>query len=48
MVSKLSSRKPSCSERRYLNDYHENVYKTIAPLLTGEERDWLREATRAV
>ncbi len=36
------------TERRQLNEYHAGVYKTIAPLLTEEERTWLREATRAI
>ena len=36
------------AERRYLNGYHSNVYKTIAPLLTEDEKEWLREATRAI
>ena len=44
----LNADELTAAERRYLNEYHENVYKTIAPLLTGEERDWLREATRAI
>ena len=35
-------------ERRWLNDYHANVYKTIAPLLDEEERAWLKNATRAI
>ena len=36
------------TERRQLNEYHAGVYRTIAPLLTEEERTWLREATRAI
>ena len=36
------------TERRQLNEYHANVYKTIAPLLTAEESEWLRTATRAI
>ncbi len=31
-----------------LNRYHEQVYEKISPLLDGEEREWLREATRPV
>ena len=35
-------------ERGLLNAYHTKVYETIGPLLPDEERQWLREATRAV
>ena len=35
-------------EKEYLNRYHETVYEKIAPFLTEEEREWLREATRAI
>ena len=35
-------------ERKLLNEYHEQVYNTLAPLLNGEEREWLKKATRAV
>ncbi|MCI8401478.1 MAG: aminopeptidase P family protein [Lachnospiraceae bacterium] len=35
-------------ERRLLNEYHGKVYETIAPYLPEEERQWLKEATRAV
>lgn len=38
-------------ERRdieYLNEYHRQVYEKISPYLTDEEREWLKEATRAV
>ena len=38
----------TAAERQYLNDYHANVYKTIAPLLDEEERAWLKDATRAI
>ena len=38
----------TAAERQYLNDYHANVYKTIAPLLDEEERAWLKTATRAI
>ena len=36
------------TERRQLNGYHAMVYETMAPLLTEDERSWLREATRAI
>lgn len=35
-------------ERELLNQYHEKVYEKIAPHLTEEEREWLREATRRI
>ena len=35
-------------EIEYLNRYHETVYNKIAPLLCDEEREWLRQATRAI
>ena len=35
-------------EIEYLNRYHATVYENIAPLLNEEEREWLREATRAI
>ena len=38
----------SSRERALLNRYHQNVYEKIAPYLEGEEREWLKEATRAI
>lgn len=35
-------------EKDQLNDYHEKVRKTIAPLLNEDEAKWLCDATRAV
>lgn len=35
-------------ERAFLNDYHKSVYETISPYITNEERDWLKEYTRAI
>ena len=34
-------------ERKLLNDYHAQVYKKISPYLENEEKEWLKEATRA-
>ena len=31
-----------------LNQYHEQVYEKIAPLMTEEEKVWLKEATKAI
>ena len=38
----------SRTERRRLNDYHKQVYETLAPYLTDAEREWLREYTREI
>lgn len=35
-------------ERKLLNDYHAQVYKKISPYLENEEKEWLKEATRAI
>lgn len=32
-------------ELLWLNDYHQRVYEQLSPLLTKEEKDWLRHAT---
>lgn len=36
------------TEKRWLNEYHDRVYENMAPLLTEEERVWLRDATRRI
>jgi Xaa-Pro aminopeptidase len=36
------------AEREWLNAYHHRVWTEIGPLVTGEVRDWLKEATQAV
>ena len=36
------------SEREWLNNYHKDVYEKIGPHLTDEEREWLKEYTRAI
>ena len=38
----------SDEEIGWLNDYHQNVYRTLAPHLNREEQKWLRNATRKV
>ena len=35
-------------ERVLLNAYHADVYEKISPYLEEEEREWLKEATRAI
>ncbi len=32
----------------WLNDYHKKTYEKLSPYLTNEEREWLREETRAI
>lgn len=38
----------SRAERRRLNDYHKQVYETLAPYLTDAGREWLKEYTREI
>ncbi|MDO5425711.1 MAG: aminopeptidase P family protein [Eubacteriales bacterium] len=35
-------------ERELLNGYHAEVYEKISPYLDAEEKEWLKEATRAI
>ena len=35
-------------EKKYLNEYHKNVFDTISPHLTEEEAAWLKENTKAL
>ena len=35
-------------ERSRLNEYHAKVYEVVSPYLEGEEKAWLKEATRAI
>ena len=35
-------------EREQLNDYHKKVYEIVAPHLNDDEREWLKEYTRAI
>ena len=43
MTEQMSER-----ERGLLNEYHAQVYRTISPYLDAEEKEWLKEATRAI
>lgn len=36
------------TEKSWLNAYHKEVYEKVAPLLTTEEAEWLKEYTREV
>lgn len=38
----------SKDEIAWLNNYHKDVYEKIGPHLTDEEREWLKEYTRAI
>ncbi len=38
----------SALEKKRLNEYHEMVYRTVAPHLLEDERVWLKEYTRAI
>ena len=35
-------------EKQMLNDYHRTIYETVGPRLNEDEREWLKEATRAI
>ncbi|MEG1312262.1 MAG: aminopeptidase P family protein [Romboutsia sp.] len=35
-------------EKKYLNNYHKEVYEKISPFLNNEEQEWLKEYTRAI
>ena len=34
------------SERDWIDNYHQEVYRRISPLLNKEEQQWLKEKTR--
>ena len=38
----------TCEEKKRMNEYHAMVYDLIAPNLTAEEAEWLKNATRAI
>ncbi len=38
----------TADERKWLNAYHKRVFKEIGPLVTGEVRTWLKDATREI
>lgn len=35
-------------EKQWLNDYHKDVYDKVSPYLEGDEKEWLKEYTRAI
>lgn len=36
------------TDKKYLNDYHAQVWAKLSPHLNSEEQDWLKEYTRAI
>ena len=38
----------TAEEKKYLNDYHKLVFKTLSPMLGKEEKDWLKKMTVAI
>ena len=38
----------TAEEKKYLNDYHKLVFKTLSPLLGKEEKAWLKKMTAAI
>lgn len=36
------------SDIHLLNEYHKQVYEKLSPYLDGEEKEWLREATKEI
>lgn len=38
----------TAEDKKQLNEYHAKVYEIIAPHLNDEEREWLKEYTRAI
>ena len=38
----------TAEEKQWLNDYHKMVFEKLSPLLNDEEKEWLKEACRAI
>ena len=36
------------NERKWLNEYHSEVYNKLSPYLNSEEKEWLKEETRSI
>ncbi len=47
-IEAISIEYMSQEARDYLNEYHSQVYEKISPYLSKEEKEWLKEVTRAV
>ena len=35
-------------EKKWLNDYHQQVYNKVSPFLSEEEKIWLKEYTKEI
>lgn len=44
----IDEKQLTAPERAWLNAYHKRVFKEIGPLLKGEVKAWLKEATREI
>lgn len=44
----IDDKQLSAPERAWLNAYHKRVFKEIGPLVKGEVKAWLKEATREI
>ena len=38
----------TAEEIKWLNKYHQTVYEKLAPDLNNDEREWLKEACKAI
>ena len=38
----------TAENRAFLNEYHSQVFEKVSPYLNEEEKNWLKEATKAV
>ena len=38
----------SVKEKKWLNDYHKDVYNKLSPFMNDEEKEWLKEYTREI
>lgn len=47
-IEGIDARLLSQRQLELLNAYHARVYKEISPLLSGEEKEWLKAATREI
>jgi len=36
----------SANELRWINSYHQNIYKTLSPYLVSSEKSWLRKVCK--
>jgi len=38
----------TAEEKKWLNDYHARIFKTISPLLNAKAKNWLKKATKKI